>query len=127
MKLFEARVNVIVITSNQDNHKMGFALPLLRIPSGYTNEQTGCPLFRLPPEIREVIYTCCCTLADAIENLHFSDYPHCPWRKDLGIAVMRTCRRVYSEFDVRPLYSNRFIFTYPHYLMKFAQSLSPVQ
>ena len=80
------------------------------------NDQKQCSLFRLPAEIRAAIYLySLISLNDpimdptigksAVRSKHKSIPP-------FGTNLLSTCRKLYDEVDIRPLYtSNEFIFT----------------
>lgn len=92
--------------------------------------QDNCPLFRLPAELRSQIYCLCLTAGTPIIDLAIgsstnnSKYKHIP---PLGRSLLRTCRRIHAEVDIRPLYSsNEFSFTHP-YVTKCFLSHLPAQ
>ena len=69
------------------------------------SEQTECPLFcAIPTEIRHIIYRYLLTTPDPIQKVHshlgsketamLDQYTPIP---DIDAAILRTCRRIYSE------------------------------
>ncbi|KAK4950194.1 hypothetical protein LTR10_011173 [Elasticomyces elasticus] len=88
-------------------------------------------LFTLPPELREDIYAYSLIADRPITNpgttllLVGQDDKDIP---PLGIALLRSCRRVYDEIDSRTLYeSNTFRFTRPMISTSFFNHLTNVQ
>lgn len=117
------------------------------------DSQDQCPLFKLPAELRLHIYALCLTANAPItdpshptsdvprsgepgeELTHLAanvpqtsttvnylpDLKHIP---TLGTALLMTCRAIYDEVDVRPLYSlNEFSFTDPYIISTFLTGL----
>jgi hypothetical protein len=69
--------------------------------------QTACPLFKLPPELRNMIYTYAFTLGQGgffdrtfasanLGSVYYKLYTHPP-SSSLRIALLRTCRRINTE------------------------------
>jgi hypothetical protein len=92
------------------------------------NPQLLSPLLRLPGELRNKIYAFALTTPDPITD---PSTPHILASKHnsippLGVSLLRTCRLVYTEASLRPLYAaNRFRFTTVTYTHHFLTALSP--
>ncbi|KAK5736413.1 hypothetical protein LTR17_007409 [Elasticomyces elasticus] len=92
--------------------------------------QSQSILFALPAELREEIYTYSLIADRPITNpattlLVVQDDKDIP---PLGVALLRSCRRVYDEIDSRTLYeSNTFRFTKPVISTRFFDHLSDAQ
>ena len=93
--------------------------------------QTQCPLFHLPSEIRSDIFHHCLisTKGPILDPTTLASDPairvpadrHIP---PLGLSLLRTCRKIYSEVDIRPLYThNDFSFTEADTCADFLDSL----
>lgn len=85
-------------------------------------------LFRLPAEVRSLIYTyalsSCKPIVDPVigYSTRLQHYKSLP---ELGTALLRTCKFIHKEMDVRSLYtSNEFVFTRPSICSDFLNSLS---
>lgn len=103
------------------------------------DSQDKCLLFRLPPELRLDIYHLCLLGSSPILNAGLpSETKHRrggPRHVDkeipaLGTALLRTCRVIRSEVDIRPLYQeNEFIFTKPriaaNFLTRYSNEYKP--
>ena len=94
-----------------------------------TNPQLSSPLFRLPPELREEIYTLCLTSASPITDptIDFAIRPKHKHVPPLGTPLLRACRRIHQECDALPLLyqQNTFRFTRPSIASDFFIRLSP--
>ncbi|KAH0548110.1 hypothetical protein GP486_008160 [Trichoglossum hirsutum] len=76
--------------------------------------QRSCPLFRLPPEIRARIYEFAFSEYDDLENpydrqTHYYR-PGYHYRHRIDTALLMTCRLIYLEARLIPLYINEHVF-----------------
>ena len=96
--------------------------------SGTTNPQPQCHLFRLPAELRSHIYKLTLTSNAPIIDPTIGPLSSRSKHKSippLGVDFARSCRRIYNEVDIRPLYtSNEFVFTEPSICSNFLIALS---
>lgn len=103
-------------------------LSLIMVPSNISlqaNPQIQSRLVCLPMEIKHMITSLCFTADDVVEDpLTTIRQDHDRAHLSLGIALLKTCRRLYHEADRRSLYSkNIFRFTSVDNTRKFLGSL----
>lgn len=87
------------------------------------DSQLQSPFFgRLPGELRGQIWAYALTSSDAIVDPTISPYPRTHFQPipDLGVSLLRTCKRIHAEVSGASLYSqNRFRFTNAHTMHHF--------
>lgn len=94
------------------------------------NAQQQCELLQMPAEIRNAIYCYALTSSEPIIDPTIGPTIR-PRHKNipiLGTALLRTCKKVHAEVDLRVLYSrNAFCFTRPVHATSFFRKLGPLQ
>ena len=91
-------------------------------------QQSQSPLFRLPIELREQIYQLALTAERPFTDPRIGPLIRSPYtdRPPLGVAILRTCQRVYAEVDISFLYlHNTLRFTSPKLISAFLDRLPP--
>lgn len=90
------------------------------------NQQLQSRLVSLPPELKNMIFSYCFVAEKCIVDPSQSSPRHGNQStQNLGLGLLRTCRRIYYETDSRPLYSqNRFHFTTIDKLRCFLDSIA---
>jgi len=86
------------------------------MPTLEAHPQEPCPLFRLPVELREIIYTLALTADTPITDPTIGPLIRSPFTKRpcLGAPLLRTCQRINTEANFEVLYiSNTLRFTSP--------------
>ena len=94
----------------------------------HAHDQQQSPLFRLPAELRDKIYTLALTSHVAINDpvRHSALWQH--YHYLLGTSLIQTCKRIYAELDNHSLYrENTFRFTRPHVATNFLATLGDEQ
>ena len=123
------------MTSNNDTAQ---AVAKLDDPCTATSNQIQSPFFRLPPELRTMIYKTCLSVRskkrrnpDVISLISLDDAQHYSWYgRSFSVSYLnplaQSCRLAYQESSTLLYEQNHFIFESDRCLRKFIGSLQPI-